>query len=95
MTVEIKYQGETCEIIDVKNAYVLGLKFSDKSSRVRNSDTDELQLDKPYTFLARVLPNGTYIELLIIKTDGETAAKYKGFTAFSLDNNGVRVSATL
>ncbi len=95
MTVEIKYNDKIYEVIEVKNAYILTLNLHNKTERSQILNIDELQFDKPYIRLDRVLPNGGAVELLIIKTEEVLLEKYKGLINLSISFNGVTVESKL
>ena len=91
MTISIKYNGSVFEVIEIENSYVLGINFSNKSYAEAKDDMNEPFLDKPYVYLKRILPNGSSIVILIIKSDEES----KGFVAFVLNYDGINIKAML
>lgn len=95
MIIEIKHNDILHETIEVKNAYVLGLNLCNKSERTQRLNIDDLRFDKPDGRLGRTLPNGGYIELLIIKSDEDTLSKYEGLYNLSINFAGVTVEAKL
>lgn len=94
MIVEIKYEGKLYETIEVNNAYVLGLTFKNKTKQTQTLDGNA-DFDERRTYLGRILPNGGFIELLIIKIDEEIIKKYKGLINLSIVYDSVDVVATL
>ncbi len=95
MTIRTEYNGSIVEVIEIENAYVLGINFSNKSYAETTDHVNEPFFDKPYVYLKRILPNGSSIVFLIIKADEELISKYKGFTALVLNYDGINIKATL
>lgn len=95
MIIEIEQNDKIHEIIEVKNAYILGINIINKTERTQKHYTDELQFDKPYIHFDRLLPNGYYMDLLLIKTDKDTLSKYKGIDNLSIKLDGVTVESKL
>ena len=95
MIIEIKQNDKIHEIIEVKNAYILGINIINKTERTRKHYTDELQFDKPYIHFDRLLPNGYYMDLLLIKANEDTWSRYKGIDNLSIKFDCVTVESKL